>query len=360
MSADSSYLFALLQSLRRPMEELLVGMPALDAALSDTPSREVAGAVAEEAALLSSRLNELLAKTREERATPLVVAVDDEANAVNALRELLSPEFEVLTTTNPHEALRWIRERRPDAVVSDLRMPEMSGYSLVDILRGDEWTADIPCVFVSAAHEREEMVKALDRGACDYLIKPVLAEELSARLRGAIKRSRELRDERTQRETDELTGLPNRRAFRLFVDRELRRAQAFGTPLSVAMIDQDRLKYLNDRYGHRAGDDALRTVAQALSQRMRKSDLAARIGGDEFAVVMVGADRSGATRLLEKVSAELGERPFHSPDPSLRASFSFGIAAAGERPEETWEQLLERADGELYAAKHRRRVRAVG
>ena len=157
--------------------------------------------------------------------------------------------------------------------------------------------------------------------------------------------------------SDSLTGLFNRRVFDERVKGELARAERYGAPLSLLLVDLDRLKALNDRHGHEAGDAALRMIAQALRHSSRKTDLIARVGGDEFAVV---APETGAREALE-----LGDRihkilaSMRAPwDPEHVVTVSIGIADLGDIAESRPEALLAAADSALYAAKSSGRNRS--
>lgn len=146
---------------------------------------------------------------------------------------------------------------------------------------------------------------------------------------------------------DELTGLPNSRAFQERAELELARARRYGGPLTAAYIDLDNFKAVNDRHGHRAGDAALRTVASLLRSSARASDMAARIGGDEFVVLMPDTDDEGARALLERLRAEL-ESAFAKQN--VPVSASIGAVSFVALPDSV-EQLLCAADDCMYAAK---------
>jgi len=219
-------------------------------------------------------------------------------------------------------------------------------------MRTDEDTAHIPLLVVSASAQTESKVQCFEAGAIDYLTKPVVPGELVARVRNALVRSEDLRRERALQATDDLTGLANRRRLRSFLATALRSAARMRSELTLVMVDQDRLKQINDRHGHAAGDQAIRALAHALSVCKRSGDLAARIGGDEFVVSMPDTDSVGAARFVERVQEELRRLPLRLEAGELYVSASFGLASASERDwQESAEQLMQRADRALYAAK---------
>jgi diguanylate cyclase (GGDEF)-like protein len=208
---------------------------------------------------------------------------------------------------------------------------------------------------VTGTDDASRRIAAFSRGAFDFMLKPVDLPELVARLRRAVGFARDLKREHAMQESDALTGLYNRRGFiaRLWNLLEDRRRGA----LSVAMIDQDGLKAINDRWGHAAGDAAIVQVASALKATQRTTDVAARFGGDEFALLMPDTDLAGAARLLERVQAALDTHPL--PLAPVPVVVSWGIAQA--EPAEGLadaEGLLERADVALYAMKRGKQAAA--
>lgn len=281
-----------------------------------------------------------------------ILYADDDGASRDLIGELLGHYFDVKVAVDGSEALRLARALRPDIIVTDLDMPGLDGLSLLSLMRNDEDTAHIPLLVVSASTQTEAKVRCFEAGAIDYLTKPVVPGELVARVRNALARSEDLRRERALQATDDLTGLANRRRLRSFLTTALRAAARERRELTLVMVDQDRLKQLNDRHGHAAGDLAIRTLAQALSTCKRSSDLAARIGGDEFVVSMPDTDLAGAGRFVTRVQEELRRHPLALEGGQVFLSASFGLASASERDwEETAEQLLQRADRALYEAK---------
>ncbi|MBS2029464.1 MAG: diguanylate cyclase [Deltaproteobacteria bacterium] len=356
----STHALAALQSALHDVRQSLA-RGELASALAEPELRALAQALADESHALGAELHGAL--LREGSATPTpaarpgaisVLAVDDDPVALAALAEVLAPEFEVTTTTDPYQALHLARERAPEAILCDLRMPGLDGLALVRTLHGDPTTRSIPVLLVSAESDIPEKLLAFEAGAIDYLTKPVSVDELAARLRSAVQRGRELRHGRELQETDELTGLTNRRGFRTFLSEAIRSAVEGGRPLAVAMLDQDGLKAINDTLGHAAGDAALRLLASTLRKVKRDADCACRLGGDEFALVMPGADLAGASRALERLERELAATPLALENEArilLRASV--GIAQLDAFDDLRGDSLLGRADAALYEMKRR-------
>jgi diguanylate cyclase (GGDEF)-like protein len=162
-------------------------------------------------------------------------------------------------------------------------------------------------------------------------------------------------------ETDALTALPNRRAFRRRLDAEIRRASRYATPVSLLVLDVDRLKRINDRRGHAAGDRAIRRVAESLTATLRASDLGARWGGDEFAIVMPNATSADAYHLGDRLMTHLAEHQDSDVDGAVSVSIGIAVFDPTVTPRRTPEELTLAADQALYAAKAsgRNRIRAA-
>jgi diguanylate cyclase (GGDEF)-like protein/PAS domain S-box-containing protein len=175
-----------------------------------------------------------------------------------------------------------------------------------------------------------------------------VAKDITVRKRAELVQQARLREAQAQAYADDLTGLANRRAWDAQVPREIARARRSGTPLSVAMLDLDGLKAINDAKGHQAGSNALKHAAAAWSGAVRESDMVARFGGDEFAVVMPDSTLEQALAAAERLRAAIG--------PGLTTS----VGVAQWDREESAQALVERADSALYAAKRAGRDRVVG
>jgi diguanylate cyclase (GGDEF)-like protein len=165
----------------------------------------------------------------------------------------------------------------------------------------------------------------------------------------------------TLADTDVLTGLPNRRALRRRLIDEIRRSSRYRSPVSLLVIDVDDLKRINDERGHAAGDRSIRRVAASITATLRASDLGARWGGDEFAVVMPNADSDAAHHLAERLMAHLAAQPADGRGASVTVSIGIATFDPARLSSVTVEQLARAADDALYAAKTsgRNRIRAA-
>jgi diguanylate cyclase (GGDEF)-like protein len=156
---------------------------------------------------------------------------------------------------------------------------------------------------------------------------------------------------------DALTSLPNRRAFEEELAREAARVDRSQAPLAVAILDVDRFKSVNDQHGHAAGDEVLRAVAARLAGALRAGDVVARIGGEEFALLLPGVDLAEAAEIAERVRAIIADAPMNAGGRSLSITASLGCAVLLGR--ESAAELLARADARLYEAKRAGRNRVA-
>src|SRR3954468_17828209 len=256
------------------------------------------------------------------------------------------------------EALEFLATDRPDLVVLGRTLPDMDGLDLLPRLKSSE--LDFVRVLVpSHKSETAERVRGLQLGADDYLSRPCDPAELLARAKALLRnktthdRIRKLQITLEQMVvSDPLTGLHNRRYLMDRLVQEMQRSDRHGEPLAFAMIDLDGFKPINDQFGHVLGDKVLRAVGNAISKSVRVSDVAARYGGDEFAVILPQTPAEGAMRVCERLLRNISEvtledetgRPFRVPA-------SLGLAYSPADDVETPEDLVHSADGALYGSK---------
>lgn len=274
-------------------------------------------------------------------------------------------DVEAVTFTDPVEALSWCAENIPDLVMLDYLMPEMDGTEFLNHFRDIEGLRDIPVVVITAAEQKEALYSALEAGANDFLRKPVDDVELIARANNMLQlRERQLElAEANERllvlaTTDSLTGLANRRHFLEKLQDEISRSQRYGRPFSVAMVDADHFKSVNDTYGHDIGDRVLQCLSGLMAGEARDVDCVGRLGGEEFAILLPETSLEGGRvfceRLLEKIRAvevDTGAEP-------LRFTVSIGLTEVC-RGETKTDVILNRADEALYEAKEAGRDRVV-
>ncbi|MBD8524289.1 diguanylate cyclase [Pseudomarimonas arenosa] len=289
-----------------------------------------------------------------------LLIVDDEPFNLNLLNALLKQEYKIMVAIDGEQALKCALSARPDLILLDIMMPGIDGHEVCRRLKADERTRDVPIIFISAKSEVADEAMGFDLGAVDYISKPFNSTVVKARVRThmRLKRRGDLLEKLVM--LDGLTMIPNRRALDDICAREWRRSLRGRTPLSALMIDIDHFKSFNDHYGHRAGDECLIAVAQALTQGTRRpGDFVARYGGEEFAAILAETDQDGAVQIAERMQQnvhDLAIEHAHSAA-AARITISIGLAAALASPMNSVQTLLETADRALYQAKRAGRNR---
>jgi len=278
---------------------------------------------------------------------------------------LCAMPFDLIFASSGRQALQLFAEYRPDVVILDRIMPDMTGPEFCGKLRAMRLKVLPYIVMLTGSTDKESVVEGLDAGANDYVTKPFHDEELLARVRVGLRtkelqRQIELKNNQLEQLalTDELTGLPNRRAVQDWATREFESASRHGFPFWVVMADLDRFKSVNDIFGHAAGDAVLSRFSRILKANCRSSEICGRFGGEEFVLVYTHSDRDGVLRAVERLRSELEESTFAFNGCELRATASFGIAGIeGIAASGTLEDILASADAALYSAKGRGRNR---
>jgi len=289
-----------------------------------------------------------------------VVLVADDSEAIRAgLRdELTAQSMRVVVAVDGLDAMTCAAVERPDLVLLDVELSGIDGHEVLRRMKDDPELADIPVVFLTGRTGTADIVEGLRLGAHDYLPKPFEPAELTARVRAAL-RVKALQDQlRDLGRVDGLTGIANRR----HLDEQLRAlcsaASRHGHRIAVALFDLDHFKAVNDRFGHPAGDQALRAAAELLRNGLRIEDVVGRWGGEEFLVVLPSTDSEGAAVIADRLRSLLAATPVVLDDgTSLSLTCSVGCAAwdgeGGIEPE----RLVALADSALYRAKSEGRDR---
>ncbi len=297
------------------------------------------------------RLINRLAEISERQKVPpqRVLVVDDDTDLAEHYRlVLLSAGMEVEVLSRPEQIIDRLEAFRPELVLMDLYMPDYPGQELAGVIRQyDNW-ASLPIVYLSAETDLEVQIQAVGRGADDFLTKPISDAQLVAAVRVRIERARQLS---AQISRDSLTGLLKHAAIKEMVDIEVARSQRKGTSITVAMLDIDHFKTVNDTYGHAVGDLVISSVAMLLRQRLRRSDIIGRYGGEEFAVILPECSVEDAYRLLEDIRLSFSTVHFNHEGQEFTCTLSAGLASSKKLPDHGGAKLLVAADEALYVAK---------
>lgn len=243
------------------------------------------------------------------------------------------------------------------ACLLDYQLGERDGLQL--IREAMAMGCRTPIVFLTAETSATVDLEAMNAGALDYLVKGEITPRILERsLRYAVKLAESFEALRRLATRDELTGLLNRREFDRILEEEKERALRFSDPLSLLMIDVDHFKAINDSHGHPVGDAVLREIAKRMVARVRNIDKVTRLGGEEFAILLVQTDRPAAVEVARRICAEIERRPIVVGAESVHVTVSLGVAVMPDDAE-TAAELVAAADKALYAAKAAGRNRVV-
>jgi len=295
-----------------------------------------------------------------------ILLVDDSPRSAQRIVEILSRMHETVVQRDLQTALIAAAEGSFDLLIVSLSLANADGLRLCSQIRSLDRTRHLPIIMLVDPSDEGRLLRGLDLGANDYLIRPIDQNELMARVRTQIRRKRHSDHLRTRLAEsvelsikDALTGLFNRRYMESHLKSLVDQAVNSGRPLSILIADIDHFKRINDTYGHDAGDAVLKEFASRFRRNTRGVDLVCRLGGEEFVVVMPNADAPRAFQVGERLRACIAAEPFRLPDGQhLPITASVGVASV-ESPQDTPAMLFRRADGALYAAKRSGRNRVV-
>jgi diguanylate cyclase (GGDEF)-like protein len=304
-----------------------------------------------------------------------ILIVDDLPQNIMALQAVIvDMGFEIITAQSGNDALRLSLKNDFALILMDVQMPGMNGFEVARLIRANPKTNHFPIIFVTAGmKDLLGQIKGYETGAVDYLMKPFepvilrskvqvfkelyqqrkVIEHFYNNLEQIVeKRTMELKEanETISRlaATDELTGLSNRRSFNDSLSAAVSATRRHHYPLSMIMIDLDHFKKINDTCGHSEGDEVLKLFANLLREMIRAEDLAARWGGEEFAVILPHTHCEAAAALAERIRLGFEKNSIDGSPYSLSASFGVVQLQEGE----SQESLIRRADSALYRAKN--------
>ncbi len=262
-----------------------------------------------------------------------------------------------------------------DLILLDVVLPDMNGVEICRCLKMEPAMQDIPIIMVTGKQDDQTLREAFEAGAMDYIKKPISKIELKARVASALRLRKEIKKrnarERELKEAtrklkvankkleklasqDELTGLANRRLFEERLNEEWNRARREDSSMGLIMLDIDHFKYYNDLYGHQAGDDCIKKLAEKLEKLLyRPGDLVARYGGEEFAAILPKTVIPGVERVAERIRKGVRDLEIEHEDSPVDeyVTVSVGGTASNYCREGEPEMLVEKADKALYAAK---------
>jgi two-component system cell cycle response regulator len=295
-----------------------------------------------------------------------IMVVDDHQRSASRIVEALKKLHEVVCVSDVNEAMTELRANDYDVALVSLSLKEADGLRLCSQLRSTDETRHLPTIMLVEAGDQARLLRGLDLGINDYLMRPIDKNEMVVRLRTQIKRKRhsdflraKLKESVEMAVIDPLTGLHNRRYLDTHLKALIDRSLETDADLSVIVADIDFFKKINDTYGHDVGDKVLVEFAERFKANTRGIDLACRIGGEEFVLVMPNTGLEPAYFIAERLRTSVEQAPFDGGAAGpISVTASVGIAVL-EFMDDTADTIFKRADNALYAAKTEGRNRVM-
>jgi two-component system, cell cycle response regulator len=273
-----------------------------------------------------------------------ILIVDDDVILLNQLDKVFRYEgYNVISTSKSYEVAKIIQEENIDIALLDIMMPKIDGFEVFNEIQKEK--LDIPIIFLTAKTFTEDKVAALSSGADDYITKPFKVEEVVARVSRALERS-------THYRMDELTGAYTKKYFRKKIGEVQKRLLRNGEIFSLAFIDLDFFKKINDEYGHMVGDRILEKFTQIIKRNIRSKDELFRFGGDEFIIIFPNIIDAQVYDILERIKKEIQLNPiyYNETNKPIYVSFSSGINTMKDG-NQTIDEFLDITDKYLYKSK---------
>ncbi len=283
-----------------------------------------------------------------------ILIIDDDRSLSGVLKDILDPkEYEILGAVNGAEGLKVVRRHNPDLVILDVVMPGLDGLQVKTELNTSEATASIPVIFLTGKGAVEDKVKGFMLGADDYVTKPFAIEELLARIGAILKRK--LHYEKITA-TDPLTGLQNINTYKREIQRLFQTGKRYHRVFSLAVVDIDDFKSINDTYGHAVGDLVLKKAAEAMRVIFRKPDVPIRYGGDEFVILFPESSLEQAQVAMDRLKKKIEEEPLvdKSSGKHITVTISSGIEAF-RQDLVAEDELFQLADKKMYCQKAKKK-----
>lgn len=297
--------------------------------------------------------------TAQSEGDPLILLVDDSEMTRAVLRSLMEEpplRARVVEACDGADGMQQIEKHDFDCVISDLDMPVMDGMEFLKAVRLRYSRVELPFLLLTSNTGLEKKVDGFRAGASDYVVKAGESAELLVRVETHVSLRRMHRELERLAYTDALTGFGNRRWFTEQIEAELSRAKRNKRILSLFVLDVDHFKSINDRYGHPVGDAVLAQLAQVVRTGARGYDAIARVGGEEFAVLLPEVPPEHSTAVAERLRLAIEMAAIGGMEPS-QVTVSIGVAVGPISDDDSWTKLFKRADHGLYEAKRQGRNR---
>ncbi|MCY7276145.1 MAG: PleD family two-component system response regulator [Phormidesmis sp. CAN_BIN44] len=293
---------------------------------------------------------------------PLILIADDDKATRMGLRQAMEQEgYQVVEARDGESCIAIFSRLRPDIVLLDAIMPIIDGFACCARIQQLQGTTPTPVLIITGLEDQDSVDQAFAAGAVDYITKPVHWAVLRQRVRRLIQQVRlyqqlEQANFELQRlaTVDSLTQVANRRRFDEYLDNEWQRMMREQLPLSLILCDIDCFKSYNDTYGHQAGDDCLRQVAQIIQRAAKRAiDLPARYGGEEFAVILPNTEQAGAIQVAHDIRVGIKGLEIAHVNSKVTAivTVSLGVVTTIPSQGNSSEKLIMAADKALYKSK---------
>jgi diguanylate cyclase (GGDEF)-like protein len=289
-----------------------------------------------------------------------ILIVDDEKINLLALHQILSDDYIILAAKNGHDALKVALKEVPDMILLDIIMPDINGFDVLAKLKESNITRQIPVIIITGLNSADDEIKGFSLGAVDYITKPLNSEIVRARVKRQMQIVHQMRAMEKLNLADPLTGIPNRRCFDDRMMMEWKRAVREKKSISLLMMDIDKFKTYNDTYGHPQGDALLKTVAKIFGAVVRRpADLPARLGGEEFGILLPDTNLEDALAIAEKIRSNVENLQVPTADGSVitRTTISIGVVSISPLNSSDAKDFIAKADENLYNAKNMGRNR---
>ncbi|WP_243450029.1 diguanylate cyclase [Neobacillus terrae] len=291
--------------------------------------------------------------TNEENA-PLIQIIDDDISMLILLKDALEEQgWMVITSTKPEKAISQYYDFHPDCVLIDIHLPNKSGFEVIERLQKQNARQFVPFIMMSILSDRATRMKAFKLGADDFVEKPIDIEELSVRLDRHLQRKRMFDQSALM---DDMTMLYNRQFFRTVFERNISELKRNSSTFSIAVLDLDHFKNINDTFGHLAGDRVLTSFAQFLKEHTRNADSVFRYGGEEFVILFERTENLSAVEIVNRILEKFTDKIFDEKGQDFNVTFSAGIFSV-DSDSIALETAFHAADQALYKAKEKGRAR---
>jgi diguanylate cyclase (GGDEF)-like protein len=293
-----------------------------------------------------------------------ILIVDDSRLNIKVLSDILKEKsYRIALARSGKMALEFVEMKKPDLILLDIMMPEIDGFEVCRRLKSNPETKSIPIIFISGLDKSKHIVQGFKAGAVDYIVKPFQKEVVLARVDTHLKLNETQKElKKTNNELkellneveflsfhDEMTGLYNRRYFENELDRL---SSSRRLPITLLVADMDNLKVVNDNYGHKMGDHYIKAAAEILKKSSREEDIVARIGGDEFAIILPETAFEAADKIYQRIKSNIREYN-QQQDLVVRLDISLGFAVRTKETQNL-DRIFKKADKMMYNNKGKR------